>query len=347
VNLEARLKAYNKPIERAAHTFEPTDDLIHTSHFDAHPLSQKPLALAARLRTNFRETAEPAEFLFFDLESTGLGSGEHVFPFLIGCASASQQLTLWQFYAPTPASEVDVLTNFIKASRDKILVSFNGSSFDLPLIIRRAEKYNLKHNLRSLKHIDLYHQIRRIYPEKPARLIDAENRLLGFERSQDISGAEVAQGYFESLRFDNKNLKEKILQHNAWDILSLAALLQMVASAYDAAVEGKKSWAYKVHRDKSANRDEQKRLILEADKVDGRDLFALGQIFRSEKNHRKAALYFCKSYRAGLKHAIIHAVRQVAKLKKKQLTSRLAHFAVTREEEKIQTQLLRYLPHEF
>ncbi len=343
-SLGDRLKAYNK----AAPQKKSAQDIIHFESvrtlFDNHPLSREALQLPDRVALDFLRAEDKSRLLFFDLESTGLGSAEQVYPFLIGYAAPQGQgADLTTLFAATPAGEEDILRAFITAAQNSILVSFNGKSFDLPLIMRRAAKYNLKHNLAALPHVDLFHLIRRIYPEKPARLIDAETRLLGFTRAGDLGGAEVAQAYFELVRFENTALKEKILNHNQWDVLTLISLMRRVAAAFELARAGNTTWAYKIHRDKSADRAQQKTLLQRTDRaLDARDYFALAKIYRFEKNLRRAVRYFMASYRSGYPLAVVDAVRSLARLKKPKLTAVLARYALAREDERIQKHLFRY-----
>lgn len=348
MSLDKRLRAYNagktpprpQPAKNAARAHAAARGEI----FECHPVSGESLALPAQIAADFRRDIRRENLLFFDLESTGLGSGEQVYPFLIGFARGSEDgCKFTTLFADTPAEEEFILSTFLAAAEGKTLVSFNGKSFDLPLILRRAEKYAIDHRVNGRDHIDLYHLIRRIYPEKPARLVDAEARLLGFSRSGDLGGAEVAQSYFELLRFGDTSLKEKILDHNKWDVLTLVSLMQKVAAAFDAARAGRSAWAYKIHRDRSADRGQKKELLLNSKReLDGRDLFALGQILRAEKNYRGAAKHFIASYRAGHAAAVVDAVRSLARLGKHRLAGLLARYALAREDERVQRHLARY-----
>lgn len=356
-SLEDRLRAYAKkspPAQPQADTpGQPSDarrdhaaDIsIHKQIYQRHPVSHQTLHCGEKLAFDFRRDIAPQDLLFFDLESTGLGSSEQTYPFLIGFATHDGTHTeVVQCFATTPAGEEDILAAFMAATPGKTLVSFNGKSFDLPLIIRRAAKYNLQHTLGDLPHIDLYHLIRRIYPEKPARLTDAESRLLRFSRSGDISGAEVAQSYFEYVRFANATHLEQILQHNLIDVVSLVSLSLKVSAAFTAARSGEMPWAYKIHRDKSAGRTEKKKLLQDKKELDARDLHMLGEILRAEKQYRAAARLFCSSYRAGYPRAVVDAVRCIKRLKDHdRRAAALARFALAREDERVQSQLVRFV----
>lgn len=350
MNLKDRLKAYQKQGSGNISVSRPGGIAKHHSlqrtRFASHPVSGEPLSLPELVARDFAHDVAASELLFFDLETTGLGSSEQVYPFLIGAArplSAETELSTW--FADTPAGEEEILSQFVEFASGRVLVSFNGKSFDLPLVIRRCEKYGIRNELSRALHIDLFHTIRRIFPEKPARLTDAETRLLQFSRPDDISGAAVAQGYFEYLRFGKTDLRQAILRHNESDVLSLVSLLARVSAAFIAARSGGRSWAYKIHRDRSASAVQQKALLEQKPwhELDGRDLHALGVIYRRETNLHRACRAFLASYRRGYPQAIVDAVRCLRRLRGRASSARrLARYGLAREDERIQTRLVPY-----
>ncbi len=346
-SLNARLNAYRskpKSPQRAA------DDATRSEALESlhalHPLTQSELSLPAKVAVDFTTDIDAADLLFFDLESTGLGTGEETYPFLIGAAGvADAAVRLQLLFAGSPANEADILRTFLGLAAGKTLVTFNGKSFDWPLVARRAARYGIATATAGVSHIDLYHLIRRIYPEKPSRLMDAEARLLGFSREGDLRGAEVAQAYFEYLHLGRHELREKIMHHNRIDVLSLVSLLKMVSEAFVSARSGETGWAYKVHRHKSATPHDAKSLLLARGikSLDARDLELLSETYRKEKSYHKAARFALMSYRKGHAPAVLSAIRNLRRLQGKSAsTRRLVHYALAREDERIQRQLLRY-----
>lgn len=350
MNLKDRLKAYTKPEKQKPATEQNRVAEEHCTRlatlFSAHPVSGESLQLPQYVAHDFVHDVAVSDLLFFDLETTGLGSSEQVYPFLIGAARqihTETELVTW--FADTPAGEEDILAQFADFASGRVLVSFNGKAFDLPLIIRRCEKYGIRNDLSRARHIDLFHTIRRIFPEKPARLTDAETRLLHFSRRDDISGAAVAQGYFEYLRFGKTEVRQAILRHNQSDVLSLVSLLARVSAAFNAARSGGTSWAYKIHRDRSASAAQQKTLLEQKawHELDARDLHTLGVIYRREKNLRRACRAFLAAYRRGYPQAIVDGVRCLRRLPGRALSARrLAHYGLAREDERIQIRLVPY-----
>jgi len=346
-SLNTRLNAYRSKPKSPKRAAEPaTGSETHESLHELHPLTQTELTLPAKVAIDFATDIDAADLLFFDLESTGLGSGEETYPFLIGAANAADAAVRLQLlFAGSPADEADILRTFLGLAQGKTLVTFNGKSFDWPLVARRAQRYGIATASAGQHHIDLYHLIRRIYPEKPSRLMDAEARLLGFSREGDLRGAEVAQAYFEYLHLGRHELREKIMHHNRIDVLSLVSLMKMVSDAFFSARAGETGWAYKVHRHKSASAHDTKSLLLArgVDSLDARDLEQLSDTFRKEKSYRKAVRYALMSYRKGHAPAVVKAIKNLRRLRGKSAsTRRLVHYALGREDERIQRQLLRY-----
>jgi uncharacterized protein YprB with RNaseH-like and TPR domain len=178
---------------------------------------------------------DPGDFLFVDTESTGLSGGTGTYAFLIGLGKfENEHFQLQQLFLRDPAEEAAqlfVLEEFSACS--KALVSFNGKSFDLPLINSRFIQNRLNNPLTPLLHIDLLHISRRIWRDRlPSRTLgNIEAEILGAKRTdQDIPGWMVPGVYFQFLRDGNPEPVKNVLYHNRNDVLSLAILLEHIAS---------------------------------------------------------------------------------------------------------------------
>jgi uncharacterized protein YprB with RNaseH-like and TPR domain len=347
-SLTSRLKAYRPAGKSKEKNYiTPRTTSTFTEVFLNHPLTGSLLDFPESIALDFAENCSAKELLFFDLESTGLGSAEETYPFLIGAGtSLNNGIELSLFFAESPADEADILRTFVDLAQEKTLVTFNGKSFDWPLVARRAKRYGITIGSAGKRHVDLYHLIRRIYPEKPSRLMDAESRLLGFTREGDVRGAEVAQSYYEYLHLGRTEVKDRILHHNKIDVLSLVSLLQMVSTAFVTGRAGVTGWAYKLHRHKSASTPQAREILLQhgVASLDARDLDQLGETYRKEKKYHTAARFALMSYRKGFPAAVLRAVRNLRRLSgKKESAARIARYALAREDERIQRQLLPYV----
>lgn len=178
----------------------------------------------------------PAEnFLFIDTETTGMwGSG--TLAFLVGFGrfvdGGFQQTQLFLREPIEERALLDLLQN--KVGSQDVLVSFNGKSFDIPLLRGRYLSNGLQHPFASLAHVDLLHLARRLWRELlPSRALgDLEVSLLGVLRDErdDAPGWMVPQLYMDYLHTGDARPLAKVFYHNQMDVLSLAALLEHLAN---------------------------------------------------------------------------------------------------------------------
>lgn len=182
------------------------------------------LALEPRLAT-----VRPEKVLFLDTETTGL-SGSGVLPFLVGLAWFDEEgrLVVEQFLLRTPGEEGALLAAVReRLAQSSYLVTYNGKAFDWPLLGTRAVM-NRVPPLPELPHLDLLHVARRLHKARlgSCRLVGLEAHVLGFERGEDdVSGADIAPRYAHYLRSGAYAALDPVVTHNAWDIVSMAALV--------------------------------------------------------------------------------------------------------------------------
>jgi uncharacterized protein YprB with RNaseH-like and TPR domain len=171
---------------------------------------------------------DPARALYLDTETTGLSGGAGTVPFLIGLgwfeegAFAFEQLLLGNLGQERPMLE-RLARRMAAAS---MIVSYNGKSFDVPLLRSRRVLARLD-ALPELPHLDLLHVARRVHRHRLGEhtLARVESEVLGFERIGDIGGAEVSSRYWHFLRTSDFAALDGVLEHNLWDVVSLAALV--------------------------------------------------------------------------------------------------------------------------
>jgi uncharacterized protein YprB with RNaseH-like and TPR domain len=170
---------------------------------------------------------EPARALYLDCESTGLG-GAGTVAFLVGLGwFDGGHLVLEQLLLKSPADEralLEVVSS--RMDRASLLVTYNGKTFDRPLLSTRCVMTGLP-SLADRPHLDLLHVARRLHRGRlgVCRLVDLESSVLGFERGPDIEGAEVAARYSHFLRSGDEGALRAVVDHNAWDVLTMAALV--------------------------------------------------------------------------------------------------------------------------
>ncbi len=177
---------------------------------------------------------DPARLVFIDTETTGLAGGSGTLAFMIGIGRldgpvlAVTQYVLTRFAGE--AAMLDRLTADIGG--EATLVSYNGKSFDLPLLASRYRMSGRTAALDKAPHIDLLHAMRRRHGAQlpDCRLATAESAVLRFERRDDLPGAEAPRAWQQLLRGDASGMAG-VLRHNRDDIVSMAALLPLLAKA--------------------------------------------------------------------------------------------------------------------
>jgi len=190
--------------------------------------------LAARLQESAHEAplvcanaAARPPFLFFDLETTGLSGGAGTQAFLVGCGWFEDDggFTTRQYllarYSDERAMLAAVADEFGRAGA---LVSFNGKSFDAPVLETRYLFHRLEWTASRQPHIDVLHPARRFWKEDDCSLVVLEQQILGAWRKDDVAGFEIPERYFQFVRSGDPKPLAGVLEHNRLDLVSLAGL---------------------------------------------------------------------------------------------------------------------------
>ncbi|MDH3600262.1 MAG: ribonuclease H-like domain-containing protein, partial [Candidatus Tectomicrobia bacterium] len=175
--------------------------------------------------------------VFMDTETTGLAGGTGTLVFLLGLACIEDEtLHLRQLFLTEFGGE----TALLQAASDwigtrKHLVTFNGKSFDAPLMATRYRLARLPDPFAPMHHVDLFHPTRRAFANHwpDCRLQTAEKRLLGFSRVGDLPSYEIPDVWFAFMRHGSTDRLTDILTHNRFDLLSLVTLLPSLAEAFN------------------------------------------------------------------------------------------------------------------
>jgi uncharacterized protein YprB with RNaseH-like and TPR domain len=203
----------------------------------AHRVGSVSVELAARAEpTVLAELAldesilqsSPESWLFLDTETTGLG-GSGTLAFLVGMAALEPtgEVVVEQLLLCDPATEHAFLERVGERVRAaSLIVSFNGKAFDRPLIDGRFVMNRLP-PLPKRPHLDLLHVGRRLHQRRlrHCSLKRVESEVLGFERGEDINGADVGPIYAHFLRSADAAGIAAVVAHNWWDVVSMVALV--------------------------------------------------------------------------------------------------------------------------
>lgn len=204
---------------------------------------------------------------FLDTETTGLAGGTGTAAFLVGVGFVRDDRFHVRQYVMRDYEEeaalLSALSEDLRAFRH--LVTFNGRTFDVPLLESRYRLCRTRFPLAKAFHLDLLAPARRLWKERlvSCRLQSLETALLAYIRHEDVPGDEIPRIYFDYVRRRDGRALRRVLEHNRLDVVSLAALALLASD-----------WV----QDERAE--------------DPRDVFSLGRVFEGAALYeRSEALY--------------------------------------------------------
>jgi hypothetical protein len=166
--------------------------------------------------------------IFFDIETTGLGIGVGLVAFLVGVGTFEDgEFCLRQYFLRDYGEEQPLLYLLsLQMQHLRWWVSFNGRSFDLPVLQTRFICAGQEMPLAEAPHLDLLHPARRLWRQRlgSCRLSSLEANILGLSRESDVPGWLIPDLYFDYLRYGEAGPLRQVFLHNALDILSLVSL---------------------------------------------------------------------------------------------------------------------------
>ena len=183
------------------------------------------------------EPFDPRRILYLDTETTGLKGGAGTVAFLVGLGWLTDTGFELHQYLMRDYPEERFLLEAVDAiaQRFSVICTFNGKTFDVPLLKDRFLLNRMRTDCLDKPHIDLLHIARRVWKLRLKRcnLGHLEEAVLGMPRVDDLPGAEVPERYFQYLKTGDFSLLEDVLEHNAQDIASLCTLLCHMARLYE------------------------------------------------------------------------------------------------------------------
>ena len=223
-----------------------------------HLHGKMPLFLAAPLdhlghwAGDARIAGMPIEkFAFLDTETSGLAGGTGTYAFLVGIgrfttdSETEKGFWLRQFFMSSPGEEaalLEAMIDFLAPCAG--LVTFNGKTFDAPLLNTRYKLHATPSPLKEFAHVDLLPLARRLWRDRlPSRALKyLEEHIMGAPRtSEEVPGYEIPYLYFDYLRTGDASPLKGVFYHNAMDIVAMTALFShaaaMLADPHTASLE--------------------------------------------------------------------------------------------------------------
>ncbi len=175
--------------------------------------------------------------LFVDTETSGISGGTGTFAFLIGIGYFDNAcFRVAQYFMNDLNEEHPLLFELNQFMNEfRLVVSYNGKSFDVPVLASRNIYHRIESPLTQLHHLDLLHAVRRHWKNRlpDCSLNTAEQYLLQVVRTGDVPGYLIPHLYFSFLQYRNVEALKPVFYHNQQDVLSMAGLLTKVMQVFE------------------------------------------------------------------------------------------------------------------
>jgi len=180
------------------------------------------------------EVADPKQWLFLDTETTGLAGGTGTYPFLVGLAWwEGGGLEVEQLFMREYSEERSLLAALAERMAERpVLVTFNGKSFDWPLLETRYRMTRTIPPPLPRAHLDFLHPARNLWRLRlgSVRLSQLERHVLGWDRGADIASEQIPRIYLDFVRGGHADPLVPVFQHNQMDLRGLAGLSGRILS---------------------------------------------------------------------------------------------------------------------
>ena len=190
---------------------------------------------------------DPQKWLFLDTETTGLAGGTGTYAFLVGLAWwDAGGLQVEQLFLRDLHEEYSLLEELASRLFERpVLVTFNGKTFDWPLLENRFTMTRTIRIPQLAAHLDLLHPSRALWRLRlgSVRLVELERHVLdpvrlGWKREDDVPSAMIPQHYFEYLRGGTGQPLAGVVKHNQMDLRGLAALFGKINAVLESRENG-------------------------------------------------------------------------------------------------------------
>lgn len=219
-------------------------DFAHGPKTLAQAFAHHPGTAARLARDEALAHADLRSLAFLDTETTGLAGGAGTLVFLIGVGAVeADRFVLRQYFMLDPAHEPALLAALVDDLAPRTgYVTFNGRSFDLPLLETRLTMNRRRGALGQRPHLDLLMPARRLYRGRlpSCSLGDIERGVFNIAREDDdVPGWLIPQLYTDYLRTHNPREMQRVIYHNTIDILSMVTLTAHLLEMFGAPMGAK------------------------------------------------------------------------------------------------------------
>ena len=172
------------------------------------------------------------QMLLLDIETTGLSSAKN-FIYCIGCSyPEGADAVIRLFFGCGKEEEQKLLSAFAQLlSSSSTIVTFNGSTFDIPFLKKRYRFYHMEDPFAEKNCIDLYREATKL---KPLLALDSYSQksletFLGCSRIDPYTGGELISVYKKYCKNPTEDLLHLLLQHNLDDVRGMYDLISLLS----------------------------------------------------------------------------------------------------------------------
>jgi hypothetical protein len=178
-------------------------------------------------------TFDITKCVFLDTETTGLSTSGGTFAFMVGVGWFQEnQFKLRQYFLVSPNQEEAMLLDLENLlSLHQYIVTYNGISFDIPILKSRLKYHRIPTTIINKNQIDLLKYARMLfrYQFDNRSLKSIESKVLNFQRTEEeIPGYLAPIIYQDYLKSGETQDIAGVFYHNEMDVVSLAALLRII-----------------------------------------------------------------------------------------------------------------------
>ena len=207
---------------------------LHCWHGDHAPCAPDAAALRLLAPDAPQEVADAQQWLFLDTETTGLAGGTGTYPFLVGLAWwEGGGLEVEQLFMREYSEERSLLAALAERLAERpVLVTFNGKSFDWPLLETRYRMARTIPPPAPRAHLDFLHPARNLWRPRlgSVRLSQLERHVLGWDRGADVMSELIPSIYLDFVRNGHADPLVPVFHHNQMDLRGLAGLSGRILS---------------------------------------------------------------------------------------------------------------------
>ena len=178
--------------------------------------------------------ADAQQWLFLDTETTGLAGGTGTYPFLVGLGWwEGGGLQVEQLFMREYSEEPSLLAALAERLAERpVLITFNGKSFDWPLLETRYRMTRTISPPVLRAHLDFLHPARNLWRLRlgSVRLSQLERHVLGWDRGPDLASDLIPRIYLDFVRGGRADALVPVFHHNQMDLRGLAGLSGRILS---------------------------------------------------------------------------------------------------------------------